>query len=64
MQLGMTDPTRAQARSVMDEFEGSDDILNIIELNGVSLQEKPNKLLILCVATAQRIGALSTSPQL
>jgi hypothetical protein len=47
MQLGMTDPTRAQARSVMDEFEGSDDILNIIELNGVSLQEKPNKLLIL-----------------
>ena len=62
MQLGMTDPTMAQARSVIDEVEGSDDIISIIELNGDSLQEKPIKSLILS-ATAQRIGALNTSPQ-
>jgi hypothetical protein len=57
----MTDPTRAQARSVIDEDEESDDIMCIIELNGGSLQEKHIKSLIL-LATAQGIDGLSTNP--
>jgi hypothetical protein len=56
----MTDPTTAQARSVIDEVEESDDIISIIELNGGSLQEKHIKLLIL-LATAQGIEGLSAS---
>jgi hypothetical protein len=51
----MTDPTIAQARSVIDEVEESDDIISIIELNGGSLQEKHIKLLIL-LATAKALG--------
>ena len=55
----MTDPTIAQARSVKDEE--SEDIINIIELNSGSLQEKHIKSRIL-LATAQGIEGLSTIP--
>jgi hypothetical protein len=57
----MTDPTRAQARSVIDEDEESDDIRSIIELNGASLQEKHIKSRIL-LATTQGIDDLSMNP--
>lgn len=54
----MTDPTRAQARSVIDEDEESDGIVCIIESNGGSLQEKHIKSLIL-LDTVQDIDGLS-----